>query len=233
MVVGGSLLYAYYWEAPSSSDRLLPTVPLAFATIATIIALNTAVFIAWRIPIPMNWRILNRYFITVTAMPHSFSMLGSAFSHQTPFHLGMNMLVLYSIGTSLCEQIGSGAFVGLYLSGAVVSSLGSLVFNVTTKRFATSSLGASGAIACIIGAYTYLNPDRELFIIFLPFLAMKAKYMVSCAAAFEVLGMARGWRSLDHAAHFSGMVWGVAGGWMLWKEWQRRIRAAREKRYFR
>ncbi|KAF8253473.1 rhomboid-domain-containing protein, partial [Wilcoxina mikolae CBS 423.85] len=222
LVVGGSLYYAYTYTTPRPSERWFPTVPLAFATVAGIIGINLAVFVAWKIPLPITWRVLNKYFVSVPAIPYSASMLGSAFSHQTLTHLGLNMFVLYSLGTSLCEQIGSGPFLGLYVSGAVVSSLASLAWNVVRQRFGVVSLGASGAISTVVGAYTYLNPDAELYIIFLPFIVLKAKVAVGLMACLETLGIIRGWAVLDHVAHLSGLAWGVAGGWALMKEYKRR-----------
>lgn len=229
MVVAGSLYYAYSYRTPTPNERWFPTVPIAFATVASLIGLNLAVFVAWKIPLPVTWRVLNRYFVSVPAIPHAASMLGAAFSHQELFHLGVNMCVLYSLGTSLCEQIGAGPFVGLYLSGAVVSSLASLAWNVYRQRFAVLSLGASGAISTVVGTYAYINPDSRLYIIFLPFLALKAKMVVSAVAVLEMVGIARGWAVLDHMAHLSGLVWGVAGGWALMAEYRRRLKKRRKE----
>jgi len=229
LVVGGSLFYAYNWTPPAPSKRLFPTVPLAFSTVATIIALNVGVFVAWRIPLPLTWRILNRYFVSVPAIPHAASMLGSAFSHQSFSHLALNMVVLYCFGTNLCEQIGAGPFVGLYLSGGVVSSLASLTYNVVRQRFNVASLGASGAIATLVGIYAVVNPDAQLYVIFLPFLALKARAFVTLLAMVETLGIVRGWTVLDHVAHLSGLAWGVAGGYALLAEYRRRLERKRKE----
>jgi rhomboid-like protein len=204
-------------------------VPIAFETVASIIAINAMVFVAWRIPLPITWRTLNRYFMSVPALPYSFSILGSVFSHQTLSHLGMNMFVLYVFGTSLCEQIGSGPFVGLYLSGGVLSSLASLTYNVVRQRFHVCSLGASGAISALVGAYAYINPDTQLYVIFLPFFALKAKYFISVLAAVEALGIVRGWQVMDHVAHLGGLAWGVGFGYALIEEYNRRLERKREE----
>ena len=228
-MASGALYYAYQWTPPRASERLFPTVPLAFATVASIVAINCAVFVAWKIPLPLTWRVLNRYFVSVPGLPYAASMLGSAFSHQTLTHLGCNMFALYIFGTSLCEQIGSGPFLGLYLSGGVVSSLASLTWNVAKQRFNVVSLGASGAIATLVGVYAYINPDAELYIIFLPFLALKAKVFVSVMAAVETLGIVRGWAVFDHVAHLSGLAWGVAGAYAMMWEVQRRADKKRKE----
>ncbi|KAA8894863.1 hypothetical protein FN846DRAFT_972356 [Sphaerosporella brunnea] len=229
LVIGGSLYYAYTWTPPAPSERLFPTVPVAFSTVASIIAINVGVFLAWKMPLPPVWRVMNRYFISVPAIPHAASMLGAAFSHQSLTHLGMNMAVLYMFGTSLCEQVGAGPFLGLYLSGGVASSFSSLAFNVVAQRFGVVSLGASGAIAALIGAYAVLNPDARMYVIFLPFVALKAKTFVTGLALMETVGIVRGWRVLDHAAHLGGLGWGVAGGWVIVEEYKRRLERRRKE----
>ena len=207
---------------------MFPTVPQAFATVATIIALNATVFLAWRIPLPISWRLLNRYFISVPAIPTSFSLIGNVFSHQSFTHFGMNMFALYIFGTTLCEQIGSGWFVALYMSGGVVSSFGSLAYNVLRARFAVCALGASGAISAVVGAYAYINPENRLSIIFLPFLVLKAQTFVALLACVEVLGVVRGWAMLDHMAHLGGLVWGTAfAHWLVGEMQKRREQAKR------
>jgi len=140
------------------------------------------------------------------------------------------MFVLYSLGTSLCEQIGAGPFLGLYTSGAVVSSLASLAWNVVRQKFGVVSLGASGAISTVVGVYAYINPDAELYIIFLPFMVFKAKVVVGFMACMEVVGITRGWAVLDHVAHLSGLMWGVVGGWALMKEYKRRMERRRKEK---
>lgn len=90
---GAAIYYGYTWQSPMPSERWFPTVPQSFATVAGIIAVNAAVFVAWRIPLPITWRFLNRFAISVPAYPYSLSMLGSVFSHQQLLHLGMNMFV--------------------------------------------------------------------------------------------------------------------------------------------
>ena len=145
------------------------------------------------------------------------------------------------VGTSLCDQIGSGAFVALYLSGGVISSFASLAFNVALARFHVSSLGASGAVYAIVAAYAYINPQREFFFFILPFFTFAASTLTGFAVLFETAGLARAWYAgrsffgVDHMAHLSGLLWGSFGGMVIVKELQRRAKArqASLSRYFR
>src|SRR4051812_27998002 len=92
-VCGGSYLFATNWKPPPLESRLFPTLPQSFTTVSAIIAANCAVYLAWKVPLPMSWRLLNRFFVCAPALPYSLGILGSTFSHQTLFHLGMNMAV--------------------------------------------------------------------------------------------------------------------------------------------
>jgi len=192
-------------------------------------ALNAAVWALWKIPLPVTWRVLNRYFVSVPAYPYSLSMLGNAFSHQGTVHLFLNMFALYVVGTSLCEQIGQGPFLGLYLSGAVVSSFAALANHVLRQRFLVSSLGASGAVMSVIGTFAYLNPDQKFYIIFLPFLLIKARYIVAIALLVETAGVIKAWRTIDHMAHLSGLLWGLGSGYLLHQETNRRLNEVYKK----
>lgn len=93
-ICGGSYYFAQNWKPAPIQDRWFPDIPQSFTTVAVIIATNCAIFLAWKVPLPMSWRLLNKYFISVPALPYSFSIIGNVFSHQTVLHLGMNMFVI-------------------------------------------------------------------------------------------------------------------------------------------
>lgn len=97
LIIVSCLAYAEYSTFPDRDARLFPDMPPAVATVGSIVLLNTAVLIAWRIP-PL-WRILNTYFITVPGFPYAFSVLGNVFSHQLFSHYAANMLVVWFVGT--------------------------------------------------------------------------------------------------------------------------------------
>ena len=88
---------AEYYIPPARATRLFPDTPPAAATVLTLIGMNVAVFIAWRIP-PL-WRFMNKHFILVAGQPRVTSLLGAMFSHHQFLHLAVNMTVLWLIGT--------------------------------------------------------------------------------------------------------------------------------------
>lgn len=96
-VVTLAVLFAQNYKQPSRKARLWPDLPPAAATVTTLIGVNVAVFVLWRLP-PF-WRVLNRNFLVVPAYPHSMSMLTACFSHQSFTHLLPNLLSIWLIGT--------------------------------------------------------------------------------------------------------------------------------------
>ena len=97
-VITLAVLLAQNYQQPSRKARLWPDLPPAAATVMTIIGINIAVFVLWRIP-PF-WKFLNRNFLVVPAYPQSMSMLAASFSHQSFAHLLSNIIPLWLIGTS-------------------------------------------------------------------------------------------------------------------------------------
>ena len=96
-VVTLAVLFAQNYKQPSRKARVWPDLPPAAATVITLVGVNVAVFVLWRLP-PL-WKFLNRNFLVVPAYPHSMSMLTACFSHQSFTHLLANIIPLWLIGT--------------------------------------------------------------------------------------------------------------------------------------
>jgi membrane associated rhomboid family serine protease len=77
-----------------------------------------------------------------------WQMLSSAFTHVQPWHIGINMLVLWFIGPQLERVLGRVRFLMVYLCSAVVASV--FVFWFSAPHSLT--VGASGAIFGMLGA---------------------------------------------------------------------------------
>lgn len=61
------------------------------------------------------------------------TLLTSAFSHKTLDHLGLNMLVLYSIGQGVLEAVGASRFLLLYAGAGITSSLVAVAYRKYIK----------------------------------------------------------------------------------------------------
>ena len=79
-------------------------------------------------------------------------LISAAFLHYGPFHLFMNMLVLYLFGPPLESLLGPARFLLLYIASGLAGSAGALLMNPEV-----ATVGASGAIYGLFGAMLVLE----------------------------------------------------------------------------
>lgn len=178
----------------------------------TLVGLNVAGFFMWRYP-PVG-RFMTRYCLLMKEnIRLQWLLLGLAFSHQEPFHLLFNMLMLYSFGTSFASAIGAANFLVLYLNSAVFLSFLSIAIpTILRLSMAVASLGASGALFGVFGAFAWLVPRASVAIFFLP-IPGGAWFLFLGSIAFNAAGVILRWGRYDYAAHLGGCVAGAAYGW--------------------
>lgn len=86
----------------------------------------------------------------------------SMFMHAGLLHLGGNMLYLWIFGDNVEDSMGPGKYLGFYLMGGIVASLTHILTNPNSQ---IPSVGASGAIAAVLGAYLILFPQSRVLTI--------------------------------------------------------------------
>jgi membrane associated rhomboid family serine protease len=102
-----------------------------------------------------------RYFSPAWASRHGLSptdltpFLSNTFMHGGWFHIIINLWTLYIFGPALEDRLGPVRFLALYLAAGILASIAHAVFNATSG---IPALGASGAIAGVIGAYAVRFP---------------------------------------------------------------------------
>uniref|UniRef100_A0A1B6LW71 rhomboid protease n=1 Tax=Graphocephala atropunctata TaxID=36148 RepID=A0A1B6LW71_9HEMI len=190
-------------------------------TFVPICAINVLVFLAWMVP---AWQpIMARYFTAGLASGTlCWPMLLSVFSHYSILHLGANMFVLHSFSERAVNALGREQFVGLYLSAGMVSSFTSYLFKAIIKS-PSSSLGASGAVMCVLGYFCCKYPESRLAIIFLPQFNFEAITGLKALLCMDTVGCLLRWSFFDHAAHLGGSLFGIA--WFYWGQeyiWRKR-----------
>jgi membrane associated rhomboid family serine protease len=105
---------------------------------------------------------------TSAARPEWLTLITSQFLHGGFLHLGGNMLYLWIFGNNIEERLGRVKYIIFYLLCGVLASLAQWYFAPTSN---IPSLGASGAIAGVMGAYIIRFPQaRVLTLIPLGFL---------------------------------------------------------------
>ncbi|MFP5316759.1 MAG: rhomboid family intramembrane serine protease [Acidimicrobiia bacterium] len=107
------------------------------------------------------------------------SVLTSMFMHGSLLHLGGNMLFLWIFGNNIEDHMGAVPYVLFYL----ISGLAAAAAHVMVQPDSTIPVvGASGAVAGVMGAYLVLFPNvpiRTLFLFLLIFLRdIAAKWLL-------------------------------------------------------
>ncbi|MBI3321197.1 MAG: rhomboid family intramembrane serine protease [Candidatus Omnitrophica bacterium] len=87
------------------------------------------------------------------------ALLSSQFLHGGVLHLAANMLYLWIFADNVEDRLGHGRFLLLYLASGVVAAVSQILIS---PRSAIPMVGASGAIAGVLGAYLLLFPSARI-----------------------------------------------------------------------
>jgi membrane associated rhomboid family serine protease len=81
------------------------------------------------------------------------------FMHAGLVHIGGNMLYLWIFGDNVEDRFGHVRFLAFYLACGIAATFSQLAFSMGSN---IPNLGASGAIAGVLGAYILLFPQRKV-----------------------------------------------------------------------
>ncbi|MBI2264057.1 MAG: rhomboid family intramembrane serine protease [Armatimonadetes bacterium] len=134
------------------------------------------------------------------------------FFHANPWHLLLNMLLLWMVGGSVEGTWGSKRFLGFYLTCGLGGAALCMLFS-----WNAGVVGASGAVLGVMTAFALLFPDAVILAFFL--VPMKAKYFISILAGLILL---LAWQNpqdgTSHLAHLGGLATAflyIKGGQLL------------------
>jgi len=141
-----------------------------------LIAINCAVFVheTWLTPADLEEflgrfaLIPARYFNSTTGFeparaPWDFLPFATnMFLHGSWLHLILNMWTLWIFGAAVEDRLGPSRYLAFYLVTGIAASVAHAVFNPSS---AVPALGASGAIAGVIGCYVRLFPMARILVL--------------------------------------------------------------------
>jgi membrane associated rhomboid family serine protease len=140
----------------------------------------------------------------------------SMFMHGGWFHLIGNMWYLWIFGDNVEDRLGHGKFVVFYLLCGLVGNLGHFLFNSGSS---VPAVGASGAIAGVLGAYVISYPMARILVViplflFIQFLTVPALVVLGF---WFIIQLASGAISLTRGGVYGGVAWwahigGFVGG---------------------
>jgi membrane associated rhomboid family serine protease len=126
---------------------------------AALIALNIVIFLYQAVLSPSALQRFVEQWGIVPDNLHLFSLLTSMFLHGGWLHVLGNMLFLWVFGRNLEDLIGSGRFALFY----ILCGLAAGVIHVITNPYSrVPTIGASGAIAGVMGAYLIKFPRARI-----------------------------------------------------------------------
>jgi membrane associated rhomboid family serine protease len=140
-----------------------------------------------------------------------FSLLASMFLHGSIAHLGGNMLFLWIFGNNIEDRFGKVGYLLLY----GITGVGATLAHVFSQPDSTIPLiGASGAIAGVMGAYLVYFPRARILTVLPFFLFVHLPAYVVLAGWFVLQFFTNPNTGVAAMAHIGGFVLGaaIAGG---------------------
>ncbi len=190
-----------------------PSSGRAFVTWA-LIAVNVAVFLSyWSVMSdPRALSVVWAHWALIPAAPQPVAFVSHMFLHGGVLHLLGNMLFLWVFGDNLEDEMGHLGFLGFYLA----CGIGAGALQVATDPGSYVPLvGASGAIAGVMGGYLLLFPRARvdvvlILIVFFKVIPVPAWAMLGVWFAIQL------WSGSQSVAGQGGVAyWAHTGGFLV------------------
>jgi membrane associated rhomboid family serine protease len=195
-----------------------PRVSTPWVTYTLLVA--NALAFAYQVSLPASlaqahltaWGVVPREFLgallhpgTPGAATEVMTLLTSVFLHGGWLHIGGNMLFLYIFGDNIEDELGHGRYLLFY---GVCGILAALAHVAAAPTSTVPTVGASGAISGVLGAYMVLHPTaRIVTLLILGFFITRVR-----VPAFIFLGLWFGLQSLQGFAALSAHQAATGGG---------------------
>jgi membrane associated rhomboid family serine protease len=173
-----------------------------------------------------------------TPVPVYLTIIISMFMHASIAHIAGNMLFLFIFGDNVEDRLGRGRYLLFYLFCGIVAELSHVfVSRLANANLLIPSLGASGAISGVLGAYLLLFPRKRVRVLFSFWVSnVPAVVVVGIWFLFQLvngLGYLGGGTGggVAYAAHVGGFVAGFATVklWAIGRQWPPRGRERRRE----
>ena len=209
---------------------VIPSRTVPFVTV-TIILINAA---AWILEVSMPPRLLNELLTTYGVVPAALrpvTLLTSMFLHGGWSHVIGNMWYLWIFGDNVEDRFGHGRFIVFYLLCGMTAAFGQIIMEPASL---VPTIGASGAIAGVMGAYFVLFPRSRVLtlipiflfdVIEVPAIFLLGFWflmqLVNAGAVAVTAGTGGG--GVAFAAHVAGFLVGVVGVFVFRKREQPQV----------
>src|SRR5213593_1865438 len=198
---------------------VIPSRTTPYITV-TIIVLNA---VAWFFELSMGERQLTEFLYFYGVVPAAFSwptLITSMFLHGSWSHVIGNMWYLWIFGDNVEDRLGHGRFIVFYLLCGMAAAIGQIVMDPSSEL---PTIGASGAIAGVMGAYFVLYPQSRVLTL-IPFIWLQVVELpavillgfwflmqIFSAGTIAMTAASHGSGGVAFAAHVAGFVMGLIG----------------------
>jgi membrane associated rhomboid family serine protease len=196
---------------------VVPSRTTPYITI-TIIALNG---LAWLFELSLPHDVLSEFITLYGVVPAAFApatLVTSMFLHGSWSHVLGNMWYLWIFGDNVEDRVGHGRFILFYLLCGIAAAAGQIAVDPSSTL---PTIGASGAIAGVMGAYFVLYPHSRVLtlipwiflqIVELPAIVLLGFWFVMQLFSAGTIAMTTSSRGggVAFAAHVVGFVVGMA-----------------------
>jgi len=207
-----------FWKSLNVTKKLITVNIFSFIIFWILISLKI---------IPLDYVALNPHAILYKF--YYWTFLTSMFMHAGIFHIFVNMLSLYFVGSFLENILGKKRFFWIYMVSGLFSGLlfvvSAFIFPSNLNAFA---VGASGAIFGLIGLMMILTPNLKVYIMFVP-IPIKMKYAAPGMLVLLWIISAVGNVPIGNVAHLGGLIIGLIYGVILIKKFPNKIKYVRER----
>jgi membrane associated rhomboid family serine protease len=200
---------------------VIPSRTTPWVTIA-LIGLNVAVFIR-EVTLPPDAFV--PFVTTFGLVPAAFSWMSlftSMFVHAGWLHVGSNLLCLWIFGDNVEDRMGHGRYLVFYLLAGVAAALLETLANPASPL---PLVGASGAIAGVMGAYLFMFPHSRIHVLvilifYIDIVEMPATIFLGLWFVLQILGgvgrvAAGATGGVAFWAHVGGFVTGAAASFLF------------------
>jgi membrane associated rhomboid family serine protease len=139
------------------------------------------------------------------------AVVTSMFLHGSLLHLGGNMLFLWIFGNNVEDRLGRFGFAAFYVAGGIVATLAHVAVN---RDSTVPSIGASGAIAAVMGAYLIWFPNARVRTIVI-FVLVNVPAKIVLGVWFVLQFFTNPNEGVAWIAHVGGFTFGVLVGLLL------------------
>ena len=173
--------------------------------------LDKFIYIYGLVPARYSIPQISAYF---TGFQQVFSFISFMFLHGGIWHLLGNMWSLYIFGDNVEDRLGHVRYLAFYLICGIASGLSHMILNMNSN---VPTIGASGAIAGVMGAYFILHPRARILtlipIFFIPyFLEIPAYFFLGVWFVLQFINAAGSGAQMGGVAwwaHIGGFVFGI------------------------